>query len=57
MSFFKRAFIGVEEYVLPDGAVMSRGISTTRLNTAEMTDYQNRIQAWAANGHGVIWDF
>ena len=52
-EYCKRQFIGAEE--LPDGETV--GISTTTLNTAEMTDYQNKIQAWAAQEHGVIWEF
>lgn len=52
-EYCKRTFIGVE--ALPNGETV--GISTTTLNTAEMTDYQNKIQAWAAQEHGLIWEF
>ena len=52
-EYCKRQFIGSEE--LPDGSQI--GISTTTLNTGEMTDYQNRIQAWAAQEFGIIWEF
>ena len=52
-EYCKRQFIGCEE--LPDGSQI--GISTTTLNTGEMTDYQNRIQAWAAQEFGIIWEF
>lgn len=49
----KREFIGCEE--LPNGEKV--GLSTTNLNTAEMTAYQNKIQAWAAAEYGIEWDF
>lgn len=49
----KRMFIGCNE--LPNGTLV--GISTTTLSTEEMTEYQNKIQAWAAAEYGVIWEF
>lgn len=49
----KREFIGCEE--LPNGEMV--GLSTTKLNTAEMVAYQDKIQAWAASEHGIIWAF
>lgn len=52
-EYCKRMFIGAIE--LPNGALV--GISTTKLNTVEMVEYQNKIQAWAAQEHGMIWDF
>ena len=42
---------------MPDGTEVKTPISTTTLNTAEMTDYQNRLQAWAAGEFGIIWEF
>lgn len=53
---FKREFIGVEEVVLPSGEIERRGISTTSLSTAEMTDYQTRLEAWAA-AQGVVFEY
>ena len=46
---FKRSFIGFEE--LPDGSLI--GISTTSLNTAEFTEYMDRIEAYAATELGL----
>lgn len=48
-EFFKRKFIGFEE--TPSGD--SVGISTTTLNTAEFTDYMDRIEAYAASDLGL----
>lgn len=45
---FKRWFIGSDEIVMPDGEVVLRGISTTTLTVAEMTDYMTRIEQWCA---------
>lgn len=46
---FKRKLIGCEE--TPDGG--SVGISTTTLNTAEFTDYMNKVEAFAATEIGI----
>lgn len=54
-EYCKKQFIGQKE--LPDGSLSAVGISTTALSTSEMTDYQNTIQAWAAQEFGLIWDF
>ena len=56
-EYCKRTFIGYNEMTLPSGEVTLQAISTTTLNTAEMTTYQNQIQAWAALEHGIVWDF
>lgn len=53
----KGVFLGFELIAMPDGGEMERPISTTTLNTAEMTEYQNNIQAWAAQEFGILWDF
>lgn len=55
-EYFKRRFIGCTERVLPDGGTETRGISTKTLNTAEMAEYQTRIEAWAAE-QGVIFEY
>lgn len=46
---FKRQFIGIED--TPGGDTV--GISTTTLNTAEFTDYMDRIEAFAATDLGL----
>lgn len=53
----QRNVLGFELKAMPDGTELKTPISTTTLNTAEMTDYQNRLQAWAAGNFGLIWEF
>ena len=50
-------FLGFDIKAMPDGTEVKTPISTTTLNTAEMTDYQNRLQSWAAGEFGIIWEF
>ena len=56
-EYCKGKFIGYDVIAMPDGSEIRRPMSSTKLNTAEMTDYQNNIQAWAAAEFGVIWEF
>ena len=56
-EYCKGMFLGFELKAMPDGTELKTPISTTTLNTAEMTDYQNRIQAWASQEFGIIWEF
>lgn len=56
-EYCKGMFLGFELKAMPDGTELKTPISTTTLNTAEMTDYQNRLQAWAAGNFGLIWEF
>ena len=56
-EYCKVKFLGFELKAMPDGTELKTPISTTTLNTAEMTDYQNRLQAWAAVNFGLIWEF
>ena len=56
-EYCKGMFLGFELRAMPDGTEVKTPISTTTLNTAEMTDYQNRLQAWAAGNFGLIWEF
>lgn len=56
-EYCKGMFLGYELKAMPDGTEVKTPISTTTLNTAEMTDYQNRLQAWAAGNFGLIWEF
>lgn len=55
-EYFKGRLIGYNERLLPNGDTLKTPISTTTLNTSEMTEYQNKIQAWGA-GRGIIWYF
>lgn len=54
-EYLKGYFLGYHETVLPTGEVFKTPISTTTLNTAEMTDYQNKIQAYGASEFGIEW--
>ena len=56
-EYCKGMFLGYELKAMPDGTEVKTPISTTTLNTAEMTDYQNRLQSWAAGEFGIIWEF
>ena len=56
-EYCKGMFLGYELKAMPDGTELKTPISTTTLNTAEMTGYQNRLQAWAAGNFGLIWEF
>lgn len=56
-EYCKGMFLGYELKAMPDGTELKTPISTTTLNTAEMTDYQNRLQAWTAGNFGLIWEF
>lgn len=56
-EYCKGMFLGYELKAMPDGTEVKTPISTTTLNTAEMTDYQGRLQAWAAGNFGLIWEF
>lgn len=54
-EYLKGYFLGYNETVLPNGEVLKTPISTTTLNTAEMTDYQNKIQAYGASEFSIEW--
>lgn len=55
-EYCKGRFLGFEVYRLKDGSEHKIPISTTSLDTAEMTEYQNNIQAWAAGEFGIVWE-
>lgn len=54
-EYCKGMFLGYELKAMPDGTEVKTPISTTTLNTAEMTEYQNNIQSWAANEFKISW--
>ena len=54
-EYCKGLFIGFNEKLLPDGKLVRQPISTTTLNTEEMTDYINRIMAYGATEFGIEW--
>jgi hypothetical protein len=51
-------FLGMEEYVSKQGALMRRrkSIARGKITVSEMAKYTNRVQAWAATNHSVEWD-
>lgn len=54
-EYCKGYFLGFELKAMPDGSELKTPISTTRLSVAEMTEYQNNIQSWAANEFKISW--
>lgn len=50
---YRMMFLRKKEYVI-DGSRVEIPISTTELNTAEFTDYLERIERHASSFHGVI---
>lgn len=50
---YKREFLGVEEFALPDGTIEQRGRSTASLSVAEMADFMTRIECHSATELGV----
>lgn len=49
----KGMFLGFVEEELPDGTIKSEPRSTTTLSTTEMTEYQNKIEAWGAHNFNI----
>ena len=54
---FKGLYLGFEEIEMPNGDVLKRPISTANIKTDGMTQYQDSIQAWAANNYSIQWEF
>ena len=54
-EYLKGHILGYNETVLPSGEVLKTPISTTTLNTAEMTAYQDKITAYGASNFGIEW--
>lgn len=54
-EYLKGLFLGFTEQVLPNGQVIKTPISTTTLNTAEMTAYQDKITAFGSQEYGIEW--
>lgn len=52
-EFFSRRFGICEEVTLPDGEIVVRRQSTTRMNVGAFTEYLDAIQAYAASELGV----
>lgn len=50
-------FIGFDEVVMPGGEIKRNPISTTKLKVDEMSEYQNKIQAYGAENFGIEWEF
>jgi hypothetical protein len=52
---YKRSYIGIEEFELPDGKVEERGISTTTLDVGSFADFMTKIECHAAQELGVTF--
>lgn len=50
---FRRTLIGIEEYVLPNGEIQQRGISTAKLSVEEFTEFMDRIEDYMVNDLGI----
>lgn len=46
-ELFKRQFLGFDLIDLPDGQVIAKTKSTVSCNTKELTDFLQKIEAWA----------
>jgi len=53
-EFFRRRLIGLEEFKLPDGTLIERGISTTTLSVAECQAFMEQIEMYAASELGMF---
>lgn len=51
--YLRGMFLGFVETELPDGTIKSEPRSTTTLSTKEMTEYQNKIEAWGAHNFNI----
>ena len=55
---FKEKFLPKEEYQNPvTGETALKSISTRELDTEEMANYQNELQAYGAQYFGIEWEF
>jgi hypothetical protein len=52
-EFFKRTYIGIDEIQMPDGSVVQRGMSTTKLDVREFANYVTKIQRYATDELGL----
>jgi len=53
-EFFKRRFIGIKEFTLPDGECVTLAMSSTELSVAEFTNYITMIQAWMVDNDVIF---
>lgn len=52
-EYIRRRFIGVEDFHLPNGCRIERGISTTSLDIEEFAKLITMVEAWAVTDLGV----
>ena len=55
-ELFARQFLPLEEMVLPDGEIIQRRVTTTKLKVGEFSDYMQQVEAYAAMELGVRFD-
>ncbi len=56
-EYLRGEFIGFDEVAMPSGEIKKNPISTTTLKVDEMSEYQNKIQAYGADNFGIEWEF
>lgn len=56
-EYLKGKFLGYEVKENIDGSELKIPFSTAKLNTQEMSLYQEKIQAWASNEFGIEWEY
>ena len=55
-EYFKMQYLGYDDLTLPDGKTVIIPLSTTKLNTKQMSDYQSQIEQFGID-HGIEWSF
>ena len=52
-EFFARMYLPMEDVILPDGEIIQRRITTTKLKVGEFGDYMTKVEAYAASELGI----
>lgn len=52
-ELFARQHLPLEEMILPDGEIIRRRVTTTKLKVGEFSDYMQKIEAYAASELGI----
>ena len=55
-EYFKTEYLGFDDLTLPNGKTVIIPLSTTKLNTKQMTEYQTKIELFGSS-HGIEWSF
>lgn len=54
--YFRQAYLGCDDIMLPNGQVLTIPRSTTDTDVAEFNDYLGQIEAWAAERDAYLPD-